>query len=143
TDAGKEASLAACACTASVENMRTASLVIFPSHIFTRAPFSERFPRRRKDAFSQTEYVCQLLYKGSLRLINHTNGGYGSCLLWNLRTHLNYLLRRRANWTTRGSVVVLVMVPKAAAPKLPLGWEKAGVLVILQSSARNSGLVSR
>ncbi len=33
------------------------------------------------------------------------------------------------------------MEPKAAVPKLPLGWAKAGVLVRLKSSARNSRTV--
>ena len=47
-------------------------------------------------------------------------------------------VRRRASWRTRGSVVVAVMVAKAVVPKLPLGWAKAGVLVVLKSSARSS-----
>ena len=47
-----------------------------------------------------------------------------------------------ANWTTRGSVTVLVMLPKAAAPKEPLGWENSGVLRMLKISPRNSMSVS-
>jgi hypothetical protein len=38
---------------------------------------------------------------------------------------------------------VLVMLPKAAAPKLPLGCEKAGVLVMLKSSARKTWRVQK
>jgi hypothetical protein len=44
---------------------------------------------------------------------------------------------RSANCATRGSVTVLVMLPKAGVPKVPLGCAKAGVLVILRSPARN------
>lgn len=52
----------------------------------------------------------------------------------------SYLLRRIANCATLGSVVVLVMLPNAGVPKLPFGWENAGVFVRLNSSARNSRL---
>ena len=48
------------------------------------------------------------------------------------------LLRRIASCKARGSVVVLVMLPNAAAPKLPLGCEKAEALVMFKSSARRT-----
>src|SRR5215469_14342073 len=54
-----------------------------------------------------------------------------------------YRLNRIASCMTLGSVVVLVMLPNAAEPKLPFGWLNAGVLVTLNNSARNSMPVSR
>src|ERR1700720_4553143 len=43
-----------------------------------------------------------------------------------------------ASCKTRGPVAVLVMLLNAAAPKLPLGCENAGALVMLKSSTRRT-----